>query len=121
MEKRHKGGEDAACMTENMLCVADGVGGWISSGIDPARYSKQLCKLIEDYTIKGDDETLNDPTRILIDSVSENREVGSCTCCIATLDRYDPKLFTANLGDSGYMLLRKSGIDLTTVFRSKEQ
>jgi len=30
IEKRQKGGEDAACMTENMLCVADGVGGWIT-------------------------------------------------------------------------------------------
>jgi hypothetical protein len=45
--KRHKGGEDAACLCPTMLCVADGVGGWAESGIDPAIYSKRLCALID--------------------------------------------------------------------------
>jgi serine/threonine protein phosphatase PrpC len=30
-------------------------------------------------------------------------------------------LYTANIGDSGYLLLRKEGIDLVAKFRSKEQ
>ena len=42
-QKRHKGGEDAATVTNNMLAVADGVGGWAESGVDPAIYSKRLC------------------------------------------------------------------------------
>jgi serine/threonine protein phosphatase PrpC len=29
-EKVHKGGEDAASLSSNVLAVADGVGGWIS-------------------------------------------------------------------------------------------
>lgn len=29
-EKVHKGGEDAASISSNVLAVADGVGGWIS-------------------------------------------------------------------------------------------
>ncbi|KAL8274193.1 hypothetical protein Esti_001878 [Eimeria stiedai] len=37
--KRDRGGEDAAC-----LVVADGVGGWESSGIDAGIYSKELVK-----------------------------------------------------------------------------
>ena len=41
--KRYKGGEDAACLTPRMLAVADGVGGWAESGVDPAIYSKRLC------------------------------------------------------------------------------
>ena len=41
--KRYKGGEDAACLSETMLAVADGVGGWAESGVDPAIYSKRLC------------------------------------------------------------------------------
>ena len=45
-EKRYKGGEDAAAYTERMLSVADGVGGWAESGIDPAIYSKNLCSWI---------------------------------------------------------------------------
>lgn len=43
--KRYKGGEDAACQSDHMLCVADGVGGWAESGVDPAIYSKRLCDM----------------------------------------------------------------------------
>lgn len=39
---------------------------------------------------------------------------------MATLDDEKPYLYTANIGDSGYMLLRKEGLDLTKQFRSKE-
>lgn len=42
-QKRHKGGEDAAFVSASMLAVADGVGGWAESGVDPAIYSKKLC------------------------------------------------------------------------------
>jgi len=45
-DKKYKGGEDALSMTRNLLAVADGVGGWANSGIDPARYSRKLCDLI---------------------------------------------------------------------------
>jgi protein phosphatase PTC7 len=44
-QKKHKGGEDACALADNMLAVADGVGGWAESGIDPAIYSKRLCSL----------------------------------------------------------------------------
>jgi len=57
----------------------------------------------------------------MADAVYENNEVGSATCCIVTLDQVAPILYTANLGDSGYMILRKSGLDLTSLFRTKEQ
>jgi serine/threonine protein phosphatase PrpC len=57
----------------------------------------------------------------LTDAVHDNREVGSCTCVLSVLDEEKPLLYTANLGDSGYMLLRKQGIDLVTEFRTKEQ
>jgi len=44
--KRDKGGEDAATITESYIALADGVGGWAENGVDPARYSRQLCKNI---------------------------------------------------------------------------
>ena len=47
--KRHKGGEDAACVNDRLLAVADGVGGWAESGVDPAIYSKRLCVLIDEH------------------------------------------------------------------------
>jgi len=40
---------------------------------------------------------------------------------IAALDKTKPEMVTANLGDSGYMILRKNGLDLVNVFQTKEQ
>ena len=48
-EKQHKGGEDALYADQNVLSVADGVGGWAESGIDPALYSKLLCENVRKY------------------------------------------------------------------------
>lgn len=90
--------------------------------------SKHLIKVINhnlysiaDIAFKNDDRYKINPREILIDAVSENREIGSCTCVLATLDEIADLLYTANLGDSGYMLLRKEGLDLVQLFRSKEQ
>jgi protein phosphatase PTC7 len=57
----------------------------------------------------------------LIDAVADNRHVGSSTCVIASLDKIKPQMVTANLGDSGYMILRKNGLDLMNIFQTKEQ
>ena len=54
-EKRHKGGEDAATLSLNLIAVADGVGGWAQSGIDPANYSRRLCSLIGTIAERADD------------------------------------------------------------------
>jgi protein phosphatase PTC7 len=120
-EKRHKGGEDAATLSMNLIAVADGVGGWAQSGIDPANYSRKLCNLIGEIAEKADDRTLMNPRDIIIEANDQNKEIGSSTCVIATLDKYAPFLYTANLGDSGYLLLRKNGLDLISIFRTKEQ
>lgn len=42
-EKAYKGGEDAMFTSDNVLVVADGVGGWADQGVDPGLYSKKLC------------------------------------------------------------------------------
>ena len=41
--KKHKGGEDAFFLSNSFIAVADGVGGWAESGVDPAIYSRNLC------------------------------------------------------------------------------
>jgi len=53
--KVHKGGEDAYSISSDklLLSVADGVGGWAESGVDPALYSKNLCKLINQMHDEG--------------------------------------------------------------------
>eukprot|EP00352_Strombidinopsis_acuminata_P001575 CAMPEP_0176377882 /NCGR_PEP_ID=MMETSP0126-20121128/29210_1 /TAXON_ID=141414 ORGANISM="Strombidinopsis acuminatum, Strain SPMC142" /NCGR_SAMPLE_ID=MMETSP0126 /ASSEMBLY_ACC=CAM_ASM_000229 /LENGTH=59 /DNA_ID=CAMNT_0017739919 /DNA_START=141 /DNA_END=320 /DNA_ORIENTATION=+ len=47
-EKRYKNGEDAYVIgsDKRMIMVADGVGGWNDSGVDPAKFSKYLCKRV---------------------------------------------------------------------------
>jgi serine/threonine protein phosphatase PrpC len=75
---------------------------------------------IANLAFKNDDRYKVNPKEMLIDAVHENREIGSSTCVVATIDEKMPYLYTANLGDSGYLLLRKEGLDLITKFRSKE-
>ena len=53
--------------------------------------------------------------------MEDTRETGSSTAVIVALDQDQKLLRTCNLGDSGYLLLRKSGLDLVSMFRSKEQ
>ena len=76
---------------------------------------------IADLAFKNDDRYKVSPKDMLIEAVNDNREIGSCTCVLATLDEKAPLLYTANLGDSGYMILRKEGLDLIKIFRTKEQ
>ena len=120
--KKAKGGEDAAAVTDNLVALADGVGGWAESGIDPANYSRRLCSLINDFATKDkEDKYMMNPAQLLVDAVDQNNEIGSCTCVLTSLDKEAPVVYTANLGDSGYLLLRKSGVDLISIFRTKEQ
>lgn len=42
-DKAYKGGEDAVFVSDKILSVADGVGGWAELGVDPSLYSKLLC------------------------------------------------------------------------------
>ncbi len=69
-QKVAKGGEDAASVSENVLAVADGVGGWAESGVDPAIFSKRLCKNIDELVKKTLDNYIYDPKRLIIDAVS---------------------------------------------------
>ena len=70
---------------------------------------------------KNDDRYKYSSKEVLIEACSETREIGSSTCVVVTLDETQPILYTANIGDSGYLLLRKSGLDLVSYHRSKEQ
>jgi serine/threonine protein phosphatase PrpC len=70
-----------------MVAVADGVGGWADSGVDPALYSKQLCRNIksiyEEDLARGDPNSMhsvvNKPRELLRFAVNDCREQGSST------------------------------------------
>jgi protein phosphatase PTC7 len=111
-----KGGEDAYFLSTDMkvIGVADGVGGWGDIGVDPALYSRSLMegsKLSVDNPLSS-----RDPVEAMSEGYQYSSYVqGSSTCCILVLD--GNHINAANLGDSGFMIVR--GLEI--VYRTKEQ
>lgn len=111
-----KGGEDAYFLTTDMkvIGVADGVGGWGDIGVDPALYSRSLmegAKLSAESPLSA-----RDPVDVMSEAYQYSTYVqGSSTCCILVLD--GTHINAANLGDSGFMIIR--GLEI--LYRTKEQ
>jgi protein phosphatase PTC7 len=117
-QKRHKGGEDAWFLSEKMIAVADGVGGWEAQGVDSGIYSRALCKFIG--KIYG--ENTSKPLReILIEAAKENKEMGSSTAVLLKVEPDSDVIHTTNLGDSGYRIFRPNDAGYDLIFASKEQ
>lgn len=72
-QKAYKGGEDAIFTSDNVLVVADGVGGWADQGVDPGLYSKKLCEIIGNKVKKSGKDYINDPQKLIVQSVRENK------------------------------------------------
>ena len=79
-------------------------------GIDPSLFSNNLMKNCQRLVEEGN--FFNDKPMELLDSAYYEMElaekpIGSSTACISILNQSDGKLFTANLGDSGFRVFRK--------------
>jgi len=101
------------------LGVADGVGGWNHFGVNPAFIARQM--MLNAHAISRENARLGlsqDPQMIMAaayEKIKNNNEVeaGSTTCCILTLDTSDaenPIIRSANLGDSGYIIIRQGTV-----------
>ncbi|XP_020814636.1 protein phosphatase PTC7 homolog fig [Drosophila serrata] len=104
-----------------VLGVADGVGGWRDMGVDPGRFATELMSCCSRQAQRPEFDGKN-PRELLIAGYREltHREqpvVGSSTACLVALHRRDCTLYTANLGDSGFLVIRNGKI----LHRSKEQ
>lgn len=130
-------GEDAFFVAAQKNCdvigVADGVGGWSSVGIDPSVFSsnlmKQCKKIVEKENFfakeKRENEAINisGPVKLLekaFENLKQQKDdglVGSATACIMLFDYTTNNLISANLGDSGFVVVR----DQEIVHRSVEQ
>lgn len=133
--KRGIVGDDAWFMASknsmDVLGVADGVGGWRDIGVDPSKFSSNLmrtCKRVVEQgltTEDGEKQKVDQKTPIEILTASyqallENKNqalIGSSTACIIVFNRESNYLHTANLGDSGFVIVRKNKI----VHRSRDQ
>lgn len=105
----------------DVIGVADGVGGWRQYGIDPGQFSTHLMKNCERLVTAGYFSPTQ-PARLLAQSFREMQDskaqvVGSSTACVLMLSHSDAKIYTANMGDSGFMVVRGGQV----VHRSSEQ
>lgn len=105
----------------DVLGVADGVGGWRAYGIDPGEFSLHLMKTCERLVNLGRFTPTN-PSELLANSYYEllhNKKaiLGSSTACVVLLNRENSTIYTANIGDSGFMVVRKGRV----IRRSEEQ
>ncbi|KAK7505984.1 hypothetical protein BaRGS_00002706 [Batillaria attramentaria] len=118
-------GDDAYFIARNKVAdvigVADGVGGWRNYGIDPSLFPRQLMATCERLVQEGHLEP-QAPASIIAASYEELQQqkdplMGSSTACIVSLHREERTIYTANLGDSGFLVVR----DGEVVHRSMEQ
>ncbi len=147
------GGEDAFFIRDlgeanplysSALGVADGVGGWQESGVNPADYSKKLMSTARAYlggsleaepsasasasgfgsasersdgaeaSTTGEGSENGSAVRALAAAHAATRLPGSATACIARLCSEERVLDVANLGDSGLVLIRNGEIIFQT-------
>jgi len=105
----------------DVIGVADGVGGWRQYGVDPGLFSNHLMRSCERLVQAGFFQS-NTPSKLLEQGFREMQEnkqqiVGSSTACLMMLCHSDLKLYTANIGDSGFLVVRCGEV----VHRSQEQ
>ncbi|KAI0466468.1 protein serine/threonine phosphatase 2C [Xylaria cf. heliscus] len=97
--------------------VADGVGGWEESGVDPADFAHSFCDYMASaaYGYKSGNGEIPLAPRALMqrgyDDVCSDRSVhaGGSTASVAVASE-DGKLEIANLGDSGFVHIRLNAV-----------
>lgn len=118
-------GDDACFVARHKLGdvigVADGVGGWRTYGVDPSQFPKSLMAACERMVHSGQ-FTPCSPVDVLSSGYQEIQQdkaplIGSCTACVVALHREQSAIYTANLGDSGFRVVRAGKV----VHRSQEQ
>jgi len=111
--------------------VADGVGGWTSTSVDPSLFSQALMYHAHQFATSqtggkrerepildteqpkaNDEEDISPKTylrqayhRVIADDFVN---AGGSTACIITMNAYSGLLHAANLGDSGFLIFRSS-------------
>ncbi len=87
-----------------ILAVADGVGGWSEFGFDASLFAKGL---VEGLSHQANDAT---PMALLEASCAyarKKKHTGGSTMCIVKIDPLIRRLQAVNLGDSGFVVLRR--------------
>lgn len=117
-QNRAKSGQDAFFFSQvgntntTTFGVADGVGGWVESGLDPADFAHGLCEYMacaaRSWPHGSNTMSLHpkDLLQVAYDAVTDDTTIegGGSTACLAVAET-DGHVEVANLGDSGFMHL----------------
>ncbi|KAK9837982.1 hypothetical protein WJX74_008994 [Apatococcus lobatus] len=120
------GGEDAYFYDSRPgisgLGVADGVYMWKEQGIDSGRFSKSLMSSALQAVRQGAHDVLT-VLKSAHKTVQEDEIQGSSTICLVTIDTRVGRLNSANLGDSGFLVLGKTPVnpEMHLKYRSPQQ
>jgi len=127
MRRTHgHGGEDAYFSVrgpDNVIGmgIADGVYLWRWQGIDAGEYSRALMSSAADALSSG---IMNRPTAMLEHAhktVTSAGVKGSSTACVVVIETVHGLLYCANVGDSGFMLIRGAPGERYCAHRSPPQ
>ncbi|KAH2175388.1 hypothetical protein KXV74_006548 [Aspergillus fumigatus] len=97
------------------FAVADGVGGWVESKVDPANFSHALCLYMALEALSWDSSTDKLRAKNLLQSgydqlvADKSIRAGGSTASVG-VGLEDGQVELANLGDSGSMLLRLAAV-----------
>lgn len=85
-DKEETGGEDAhfICVNEQVIGVADGVGGWADVGVNAGLYARELMSNSVRAILDEPKDNI-DPARVLTRAHSVTKAKGSSTACIIYL------------------------------------
>ncbi|THU65749.1 hypothetical protein C4D60_Mb05t06920 [Musa balbisiana] len=102
-------GEDAhfICEHEQVVGVADGVGGWAKLGIDAGEYARELMSRAE-QAVRASPEGCVDPFQVLATAHALTNALGASTACIMALK--GQYIHTVNIGDSGFLVVRDDAV-----------
>lgn len=110
--------------------VADGVYMWRNIGVDAGLYSRRLMGLASEVFASDDGKNLEShddvvhPEQLLamaFEGVTDEKIKGSTTACIATIDAAHGVIHSANVGDSGFMIVRGAPGEREVCHRSPHQ
>jgi len=128
-------GEDSFFISEGSaglsryVGVADGVGGWNAMGVDPSFMSKQMMRNSSSLASQAANSGVHVlPSEILSRAYSKivngkEVEAGSTTTCVLSISHSQegkPILHSANLGDSGFMVIRGTEVVMFSEFQRQD-
>ncbi|KAL7235938.1 hypothetical protein ACSBR1_019255 [Camellia fascicularis] len=117
--KASTGGDDAYFIVgQNWLGVADGVSAWSDKGIDPGIYSRELMENCRKIVSECNSIPLTNPEEVISESALEAKSPGSSTILVAYFD--GQVLHVANIGDSGFIVIRNGVVYKKSTPRSFE-